>query len=187
MASKISICNQALTMLGSNLISQFSELSTEANACRALWDGVRDAVLRAHLWDCATKRVVLDPLSDAPAFGYGSAFALPGDCLRVISTTSDASYQPYSVEAGNILADASTISLLYIYRNEEPETWDAGLCDVMVAAMAAELAYPLAREQAAPMRQEYMRRLRMARQTDSQQGTVGRLPVGAVITSRSAS
>jgi len=187
MASKITICNQALTMLGVGAISGFDDLSAQAIACANLWDNVRDSVLRAGAWDCAVRRLEISPLADEPLFEFGYKYALPDGCLRVLSITNDLRQADYQIEGRELLCNESTIYLRYVARVEDPALWDVGLRDVMAAAMAAELAYPLVREQAPIMRQEYMRRLQEHRAIDGQQGTIARIPSGNAVKMRSMS
>lgn len=144
MSTAVQVCSNALLSLGAQTINSFEDLSDRQRAAANLYPVVRDSVLRSHPWNCAIKRVVLSPDSAAPAFGYSYAFSLPGDCLRPLSVGEDPCREfDFAVEGGKLLCDESVVYLRYVYRNEEPATWDALLTRAMTSAMAAILAVPV--------------------------------------------
>lgn len=149
MASAISICSNALLMLGENPIDSFTdensanELDT-AKLCANLWPSVRDFTLRSHTWNCASKRVVLSPETSTPAFGFEKQFALPGNWLRNIEiNNAQASVVDHVVESGKLLMDGDVCRLRYVWRNEDPGSWDPMLVHACELAMAARLSYPV--------------------------------------------
>lgn len=143
MATPVSICSNALLMLGDKPIASFDEATDRARVCANLWPDVRDSVLRSHPWNCAVKRVSLLPDAAAPAFDWRYSFTLPGDFLRVMSVGEYQNEDEWRVESGKVLANYSPMLLRYIYRNENPATYDGMLVDLMTAQMAARMAYPL--------------------------------------------
>lgn len=147
--SEVSICSNALLMLGDNPIASLTDGSTRATLAANLYPFVRDDILRAHYWNCATKRVLLAPEVDVPAYGFGRQFALPGDFLRVRQAGYDGSEVPYAIESGKILCDSNPLPLRYVWRNENPAAWDTQLVFVMTLAMAAQLAYPITKSASA--------------------------------------
>jgi len=52
----ISLCNQALYLLGANVITALDQGTKEANLCNALYDFNRRNLLRSHLWNFAIMR-----------------------------------------------------------------------------------------------------------------------------------
>jgi len=66
MANKIDICNSALSKLGVDPISSFTEKSKEAFLCSELYNKIRKSLLRSHKWNFSTKRVTL--LADSLTF-----------------------------------------------------------------------------------------------------------------------
>ncbi|UXZ44500.1 hypothetical protein [Pseudomonas soli] len=145
MATGVSICSNALLMLGAQTINDFQDQQNldRAKLCANLYPSQRDSLLRAHPWNCCIKRIVLAPLAEAPAFGYSNAFELPADCLRVLEVGSGGCQIDYLVESRTIQADTTVLELRYVFRNEAESTWDTHLIDLMTAAMAAVLAYPV--------------------------------------------
>lgn len=145
MATGVSICSNALLMLGAQTINDFQDQQNldRAKLCANLYPSQRDSILRAHPWNCCVKRIVLAPLAEAPPFGYSTAFELPADCLRVLEVGTGGLQIDYLVEGRTIQADTMVLELRYVFRNEVEATWDSHLVDLMTVAMAAVLAYPI--------------------------------------------
>lgn len=139
MASAVSICSNALIMLGSSPINSMDEGTDRARAASNLYPDIRDMVLRSHPWNCATKRVQLAPETAKPAFGYSNKFLLPGDWLRTLDTDKVKDFQ---VEGRFILANTNLLNLRYIFRNEIESTWDALLVRAVTVCMRQAFAYP---------------------------------------------
>lgn len=152
--SEVQICSNALLMLGQNPIASLTEptdpgvTSNSVTLCANLWPTVRDAVLRSHPWNVATKRVVLAYEAVTPAFDWSYSFLLPSDCLRVLSVGRDADGAiNYQVENSRIYTDESIAYLRYIFQLTDVTKFDALLTLAMTAAMAANLAYPVTKSQ----------------------------------------
>lgn len=143
-SSAISICSNALQMLGDSSIAAFTESEAAALASN-LYPSVRDSMLRSHPWNCAIKRVILSPDIVVPAFGYSYQFLIPSDWLRTLSVGDDGEEIDYRMEvsAANamvIVCDETTVKLRYLYRNTDSASYDASLIQGMTLAMAAALA-----------------------------------------------
>lgn len=182
MTSSVSICSNALLRLGDKAIASFTDPSQRATACANLYPETRDAVLRSHPWNCATKRVVLAPLTDAPAFDYLYQFQLPDDWLRTIQVGQLGCPLKFTVEGQRLLANVQALQLVYIYRNTIEQSWDSTLVDVVTAAMTATLAYPIT--QSAAMAQtaqaQFIQTLKQAKAINGQDDddeTLGDFPL----------
>jgi hypothetical protein len=150
-------------MLGGRTINSFTEESDGAKIASNLWETVRDDILRSHPWNCAVKRVVLAPDTEAPAYDWTAAFTLPGDFLRLLSVGEYDQNIDFRLEGGKILCDESALPLRYIFRNENTVAWDAALVNVMTYAMAAAMAYGIT--QSASMVDMMTRKLEMAKKS----------------------
>lgn len=151
--TEVTICSNALLMLGDAPISSFDEGGSPTNIkrsqlCGNLWPIVRDSVLRSKTWNSCKKRVLLPPLTAKPPFGFTAQFQKPGDWLRTISVGNEGESWPYRDEDGRILCSTSALPLLYVFRNESPTSYDAMLIDVMTQTMAVRLAYPITKSAA---------------------------------------
>lgn len=145
MASEVSVCSNALLMLGAKPISSLVP-GGEGNADRVqlaanLWPSVRDDLLRAHPWNCAVKRRILSPDATAPAFGFSSRFLLPEDWLRTLQVGEEGDAIDFRAEGRYLLADGTVLPLVYVFRNEDVSSWDTSLVQVATARMAAAMAY----------------------------------------------
>lgn len=172
-ATGVSICSNALLMLGAQTINDFADQLNldRAKLCANLYPTVRDDMLRSHPWNCAIKRAVLAPDAVAPAFGYTHSFELPADFMRVLEVGTNGSQIDYLVEGRTIQADTTVLELRYVFRNEVENTWDAHLVKLVTLAMAAALAYPVT--QSSALQQSFEQKLEMtlkrARAVDGQE------------------
>ncbi|MGO2200505.1 hypothetical protein [Pseudomonas helleri] len=173
MATGVSICSNALLMLGAQTINDFADQLNldRAKLCANLYPTVRDDMLRSHSWNCAIKRAVLAPDAVAPAFGYTHSFELPADFMRVLEVGTNGSQIDYLVEGRTIQANTTVLELRYVFRNEVENTWDAHLVKLVTLAMAAALAYPVT--QSSALQQSFEQKLEMtlkrARAVDGQE------------------
>jgi hypothetical protein len=101
MASKVDICNLALSHLGDTAsVSSIDppEGSAQAEHCARYYPIARDSLLELHPWGFATKRVDLAIIgSGLPEWDY--CYAQPADALNVIAVLPPASFDDYSVGA----------------------------------------------------------------------------------------
>lgn len=173
MATGVSICSNALLMLGAQTINDFADQTNldRAKLCSNLYPTVRDDLLRSHPWNCCIKRVVLAPDAEAPAFGYSHSFELPADFSRVLEVGTSGQQIDYLVEGRTIQASTTVLELRYVFRNEVESTWDAHLVALATQAMCAALAYPVTQSSAkqAGEEQKLELMLRRARSVDGQE------------------
>jgi len=167
--SVVELVNISLGMIGVDFITSIEDNRKAAIVAKKMYPEVRDAVLRGFTWNCATKRVFLAPTSTAPTFDeYSYKFALPADCLRVVSLYND---EEYILEGRRILANSDSIGLEYIYRLEDPSQFDSLLTQAIQARLASVLAIPLTddKNHQASMWEMYKDFLREAKGIDSRE------------------
>lgn len=141
MTSAVDISNRALSKLGQIRITSLTDNSTAAKACNHAYPYVRDAVLRAHVWNCTVSRQALPALTTTPAFGFDYEYQLPSDCIKVLEV--DTSYQ-WTVEGRKIVTDqAAPLNIRYQVQEEDPTQYDPLLVEVISARMAFEMAEEL--------------------------------------------
>ena len=145
MVDRVSVSNLVLSKLGDeDQLTDPDDDRKAARAIKAVWDIVRDVVLRAHLWNFAVRQASLTSADPAPTFIYTHSFPLPADFLRL----DPSQMEPWSVREnyqlqGRRLLLASTpgpILIRYVARIEEVGDWDA----LFVEAFACRLAYQIA-------------------------------------------
>jgi len=177
MASEVDIINSALNMIGGANIIARTEDSKPARITNQRYDYIRDAVLRAHPWNCAISRVEIAADADSPAFGFTNQFTLPTDpyCLRVLRLEYlDVDFR---VEGRKIHCDEDTVKVIYIARVTDPNEYDQLLIEAIAARLAADCSYALVQSSTltGTMYQLYESKLSEARFIDATEGTPGAL------------
>lgn len=172
-ATDVSICSNASLLLGGNPINSLTENTDRARLASNLFPVVRDYVLRRHPWNCAVKRVVLSPDSDAPAFDWAYQFTLPSDYMRALSVGQAGEEVEYKIEGRKLLSDDNPCYLRYVYRNDIPASWDDMLVYAMTVSMRAVMAYPITQSTSLEqlIEQELKDVLKQARAVDGQDET----------------
>jgi len=143
MANKIEITNAALIAVGSDIIASLSDQTTEAQVVNTIWDQARRSLLRANLWNFATKRVELAQSVTPPSFDYAYRYALPSDHIRTVQVFTDTDYK---VENGFVVTNSERCQLKYIADIVDVNLWASDFCEVMSAKLAAEIAFPLTKD-----------------------------------------
>ena len=149
MAGQIEIVNRALFKLGALPLASMGDNNKQARIMGGLWDTVRRAELRRHLWSFALRRTTLPALAAAPAWGYPQAFQLPADFVRLaqvndlLVSPSETDYRtfddsPYAIEGSTLLTVfPAPLKIRYVFDVTDPGSFDA----LFVEALAAKLAY----------------------------------------------
>jgi len=175
MASEVDIINSALNMVGATNIIARSEDSKSARVTNQRFDYVRDAVCRAHPWNCLITRRTLASDAASPTFGFTNQYTLPTDpyCLRVLRL--DYLDVDFRVEGRKIHCDEDTLNLIYLARITDPNEWDQLLIESIAARLAADTAFALVQSTSlvATLYSLYETKLSEARFVDATEGTPG--------------
>jgi hypothetical protein len=170
----VGLCSAALLKLGATSIASFADGTPESDVAGTLYPIVRDGLLSAHPWTFTIAQATLDTPVSAPPIEYTSAFALPADCLRVLSAGvgNRGRGLEYRVQGSQILADIDALTLTYQRRTDEAE-FPPFFVAALVARLAAELCLPLTENstRAEGLYELASAELRLARLLDSQQST----------------
>jgi hypothetical protein len=178
--SDVAICNIALTRLGNDrVLTALSQANKEGRLCSVHYPVARDAVLQAHPWNFAVRRVDLAVESVTPPFEYTYRYPLPSDCLKVIRTEDESAgfeddFRVESTASGLVLlSDNSAVAIEYLARVEDVALYSPLFVDVLAQRIAAELAPAFAdsASMAQQLWQIYEAKLREARSVDAQEGT----------------
>jgi len=137
----VSIANLALVKLGQDTINLLTEENARARAINAVYEHVRDGLLREHRWNFAMSRAELTQNATDPLFGWGKSFALPGDFIRMIRM--EALGTDYRVEGGNLITDASTSKIVYVKQVTDPNLFDSSFIYAYAYRLAADVAVTL--------------------------------------------
>tara|TARA_R110000744_G_scaffold10618_4_gene32911 strand:- start:3694 stop:4296 length:603 start_codon:yes stop_codon:yes gene_type:complete len=167
--SVVQIVNNALVKIGANAILTLTEDTEAARAANLVYDQIRDACIRDHVWNFAVNRVELAQNSTAPAFGFSYQYNLPSDCLRVLQMDDMSTL--YKIEGGKLLTDDGTAKILYLARVEDVNLFDAMFVEAFSARLAAELSVTLSESNTlySNMMEMYQRKISDARSMDAQE------------------
>lgn len=162
--------NLALIKLGSDTISSLSDDNKPARLCNAVFDLIRDEMLRQHPWNFAMAReqLVAD-VDDAPDFEFSYQFPLPDDYLRLVNLYLDRSR--FKIEGDFILTDSNPIDIIYIRQMADPTEWDAMFLEAFATRLAAEISFALTGSNTLQqiMMADYERKLAKAKTVDAQE------------------
>jgi len=148
MASQTEIVNRALMLLGADTVTSLADSGKPARIMAVLWDQVRQEELRKNYWNFAIARVSLPSLSVTPDWGFGLAYQLPSDFIRVIQIGDytvapsladyiDADTSLYAIEDGKILTDmGAPLKIKYVKNVTDPGAFDPLFCAVLSARLA---------------------------------------------------
>lgn len=169
----VGIANSALIKVGADRISSLTQDTKSAIVLNAIFDFIRDEVLRAHPWNFAIKRATISPTATTPPFEYTYEYDLPSDCLRVLNVYPESI--PWSMEGNRkILSNEPTLDVIYVFRATDPTQWDSSFGEVMALRLAAEVAYNLTQSLALAdtLMKLYRAAIAEARSYDGTEGTL---------------
>lgn len=137
MTSQVEIVNRGLGKIGEDFIVSLTQDIESARIMNAFYPLTLRFLLRSYTWNCALSRVILAPLSTAPAFDFQYQFQLPSDCLRpILPRKSD-----WVVEGKKILTnEGDTLRLRYVRYLDDPNDMDDCFVEVFACKLAAETA-----------------------------------------------
>lgn len=121
----VTICSDALLMLGAKAISSFNDGTDESSVCDRLYPDIRDSTLSMYPWSFNTKKVQLAQLLTAPGSVWRFAYQLPGDRLASprAAYASNAVGSPvqksYEIQGDQLLTDLPAVYIDYQYELQE--------------------------------------------------------------------
>jgi hypothetical protein len=146
--SALSICSDALLMLGANPISSFNEGTDSANISDRLYSDLRDQALLIYPWSFSFKKIKLSRLVTTPTTEYRYEYQLPGDRLgppRAVFTSASPGQRPskeYRIFQDKLLTDYEEVWIDYQYSVGEYEM-PVYFVQLLKYMMAWHLAYPI--------------------------------------------
>lgn len=158
----------------------------------------REDLLRDGVWNFSITRIKLGQLATLPAFGFKFAYALPSDCLRVVSVhDNSAGYGavPYKIESVlqadgtyiNVIAsDSNAIFLRYCRSVIDPNLMSASFRQVLILRLAKIFAISIAKSNSlfSALKAEEETAMRHAKSIDGIEDYPELLPEGSWATSR---
>ena len=121
----VTICSDALLMLGAKAISSFNEGTDEASVCDRLYPDIRDSTLVMYPWSFNTKKIQLARLLTAPNSVWRYAYQLPGDRLanpRAVYNSSAIGspvQKDWEIQGDQLLTNLTAVYIDYQYELQE--------------------------------------------------------------------
>lgn len=153
MASEKDICNLALRRLGQSVgLIDTGEDSAYAEVAKDCYPIVRDALLERHAWNFATTRVRVPEIA-GEVIGLGKRYAVPSDCIRILSVLPAEGSEEDGLEARWVVENAGDVNVIqteiekpilkYVRRVRNTDIFSAGFTDALAWHLAATLAGPI--------------------------------------------
>lgn len=146
--SALSICSDALQMLGAKPISSFTEGTDEANVADSLYQDIKKQALLVYPWSFVYKKIALAQLLTGPTTEYTYAYQLPGDrigpprSVTVSATPGSGTIRNYRIFGDQLLTNETSIYIDYPYDVQEYEM-PVYFIQLMKYMMAWHLAIPI--------------------------------------------
>ena len=143
----VQICNLALARLGDAKITTLGDATAQAQYCTLLYAQTVQEIQTDQDWQFCRKLASVTANGTAPAFGYSSRFALPGDFLRVLRVNGideDENFGKWEIISGFIHTSLTgPIQLDYIASITDTTLFPPVFVELLTAKLAASLALPL--------------------------------------------
>lgn len=147
-ASEVSIINRALILLKAGTITDRAGTSVQATLSNAVFDDVRDELLRSHPWSFATRRVQLARSARVPVSEFDYQYPVPSGYLRTVvvsdsdlgKTNVDYRIADDETDGTVILTDATTLYLTYVAQITDVSKFPPDFREALSMALARDLA-----------------------------------------------
>lgn len=117
----VSICSDALLMLGAKAISSFTDGTDESSVCARLYGDIKDSTLMMYPWSFSTKKIQLARLLGTPNSVWKYAYQLPGDRLGNPSAVFDTASvgapvrKDWEIQGDQLLCNMESVFIDYRY------------------------------------------------------------------------
>jgi hypothetical protein len=115
----VSICSDALLLIGAKAISSFNDGTDESSVCDRLYPDIRDSTLVMYPWSFGMKKVQLSQLTTTPNSVWRYEYQLPGDKLAnpraVYNSASQGSpvQKDWEIQGDKLLTNLTSVYIDY--------------------------------------------------------------------------
>ncbi|HAI44822.1 MAG TPA: hypothetical protein DCM40_45410, partial [Maribacter sp.] len=146
----VSICSQALLLLGANEITSFSDGTAPSAICNKLYPRVKSQTLGMYPWSFTLKKTQLGQLTSTPTNVYSKEYQLPTDMFlgvpravyASLSTGNLPKITDYEIQGDKLLTNETTIVIDYQQLVAE-SAMPSYFVQMMIYQMAWHLAEPV--------------------------------------------
>lgn len=184
--TKFDICSQALTKVGADTITSFSDGTHESNVCSVMYDTIKKSLLYYTFWNFAIDKQQLNKLSETPTDKkFSSAHSLPGDVIRIKAVIDQNGLPNYTYrkEGQKIFSSLDTVILEYV-QNMDETNMPSFFVEALVAKIATEINEAITGNGALTNRlaNDFQQKLRASRIADGQENPPQNIvPAGRLI------
>ena len=167
MYSEVSICKEALALLGQTNIISLDDDSKAARLCKQFYSAERNKLLRRHPWSFALKQAEFAEVPEVPVYQFSKVYRLPGDCLKFVRPAI--LQTPYSKIGPKIYTNEVSFQGLYVYEIVNTLEFDVLFVDVLAIAIAKKMCVPLIsnRTRAVELHEEYKEAIATAKSNNA--------------------
>jgi hypothetical protein len=146
--TKLSICSDALIMLGAAPLSSFATGTDEAQVADRLYDDVRDTLLMQYPYSWSIRKVQLGRLAATPDNEWKYSYALPGNILgnpKAVFNVNAVGARPvrdFEIYNLGLYTNYESVWIDYQFR-PEPVTFPPYFVRLLKMALASEFAEPI--------------------------------------------
>ncbi len=184
--SEVSICNDALILIGGTRISSLAEDTKQGQLCNEQYSKVRDQLLNSHPWNFALYRKELSAEPELPTgwYDWTYAYTIPADVLRILDL--DDTEASWAKENTYIFTNYSPVSIRYIKKITETGRFPPHFDKALAHALALNIIYALTQSSTlvAGFKDIADLAIREARSFDSQEGGVRSINTSDYLRSR---
>ena len=121
----VSICSDALILLGAKAISSFNDGTDESSVCDRLYPDIRDSTLMMNPWSFSMKKIQLAKLVTTPTSFWKYEYLLPGDRLGNPHSVRDTAAiggnisVDWEIHGDKLLTNLESVYIDYQYQTPE--------------------------------------------------------------------
>ena len=165
---RTTVINQALILLGVELLDSIDSNNTNAKRAKAIYDQTRQALLREFPHTSCIKTVALG----APLLNTNN-YNIPDDCLRILhvhtgNESSDMD-RDYVLKGRVLTTSISNPNLTYVFDNKNEGTYGVGLIEALVYLLAFKLSKSILGSQETNFYKLYQETIEKEKSVDSLQ------------------
>lgn len=144
MASKIEIINRALLLIGASTITSLNDPSQEAIVVSQMYEQTLRSLLSETRWGFSVKRTRLTQVVKTAEWSndnMNNYFKLPSDLITIVDVENKGTV--WRVEEENIICNASSFGLLYVFYNDDTSKYPSYFVDAFATKLAYDVCYNL--------------------------------------------
>jgi len=147
--SDVSICNDALLLLGAEGITSFTDGTTAGSLCNSFYSRVKNLTLSMYPWSFSLAKRELTQDSGSPTTEWTYQYLLPGDLIthvpravRTSSAAGAAEFKDWDINGFYLMTDATTIFIDY-QKDVAEASLPAYFVQLLIYQMTWHLAEPV--------------------------------------------